>query len=106
MRAGKLRARIKIQDKQTIKDPITKINTVKPVTVYECWAEIQQPIGRKFYEAAVAHLESSVFFNIRYKDGIKPGMLVVYGDKTYEIEQVRQDLQYKSFTSLQCKEVM
>lgn len=106
MNPGRLKHRIEIQEKKTIKDPVTKLPTETFVTVYSCWAEIEQPKGRKFFEAAVAHLEYAIFFNIRYKEGIKPGMVVCLNEKKYEIEEVKQDLQYKRWTTLQCREVI
>lgn len=106
MNPGRLKHRIEIQEKKTVKDPVTKLPKETLVTIHECWAEIEQPTGRKFFEAAVAHLEYAVFFNIRYKEGIKPGMVVSFKEKTYEIEQVKPDLQFKRWTTLQCKEVV
>ena len=106
MNPGKLKHRIKIQQKQTIKDPITKLPKEVLVTVHECWAAIDQPKGRRFFEAAVAHLEYAVFFQIRYKEGIKPGMIVTYDGRNYEIEQVSYDFQDKRWVTLQCKEVV
>jgi SPP1 family predicted phage head-tail adaptor len=106
MNPGRLKHRIEIQEKKTIKDPVTKLPTETFVTVYSCWAEIEQPTGRRFFEAAVAHLEYAVFFHIRYCEGIKPGMYVKFGDTTYLIEQVRPDLHRKRTTTLQCKEVV
>ena len=106
MNPSRLRHQIKIQEKQTIKDPVTKLPKEEFVTIHECWAEIEQPTGRKFFEAAVAHLEYAVFFNIRFKEDIKPGMVVSFKERTYEIEQVKLDLQSKRWTTLQCKEVV
>lgn len=106
MNPGKLRHRIQIKEKQIVRDPVTKLQKETLVTFHECWAEIEQPKGRKFFEAAVAHLEYAIFFNIRYKEGIKPGMVVCLNEKTYEIEEVKQDLQYKRWTTLQCREVV
>lgn len=105
MNPSRLRHRIEIQEKKMVKDPETKLSKETLVPFYQCWAEIQQPYGRKFYEAAVAHLEYAVFFKIRYKKGIKSGMYVSFDDKTYEIETVKPDLQYKRDVILQCKEV-
>jgi SPP1 family predicted phage head-tail adaptor len=106
MNPGKLKHRIKIQDKQIIKDPVTKLTKEQLVTIYECWASIDQPRGRRFFEAAVAHLEYSVFFQIRYKEDIKPGMYVNYSGRNFLIEKVSHDLQDKKWTTLQCTEVI
>ena len=54
MNPGRLKHRIEIQEKKTVKDPVTKLPTETFVTVYSCWAEIEQPTGRRFFEAAVA----------------------------------------------------
>jgi SPP1 family predicted phage head-tail adaptor len=105
MNPGRLRNLIEIQEKQVAKDPGTKITTENYVTVRKCWAEIQQPYGRKFFEAAVSHLEYAVFFKIRYRKDVKSGMFVDFGGKKYEIEEIKPDLQGKQDMILQCREV-
>ncbi|WP_054948975.1 phage head closure protein [Numidum massiliense] len=106
MNPGRLKNRIEIQHKTAVRDPDTKITKQKWQTIHKCWAEIEQPTGNRFYQAAVAHLEYATWFKIRQKDGIKPGMRVVYQDHKYLIEHVKYDLQHKRFVSLQCKEVV
>ena len=105
MNPGRLRNLIEIKEKKVVKDPVTKIATENFVTVRKCWAEIQQPYGRKFFEAAAAHLEYAVFFKIRYRKDVKSGMYVSFDNKTYEIEEIKPDLQGKSDMILQCREV-
>jgi SPP1 family predicted phage head-tail adaptor len=106
MNPGLFRHRIQIKDKQTVRDPVTKLQKETLVTFHECWAAINQPKGKRFFEAAVAHLEYAIFFQIRYKEGIKPGMIVTYNGRNFEIAQVSYDLQDKKFVTLQCKEVI
>lgn len=106
MNPGRLKNRIEIQEETTVRNPVTKLNEKVWAAFHKCWAEIDQPTGRNFYQAAVAHLEYVIWFNIRYKDGIKPGMRILFGASVYEIEQIKPDLQSKKSTSLQCKEVI
>lgn len=106
MNQGKLKNPILIKEKKTTKDPVTKLPKEEWVDFCKCWAEIEQPKGRSFYQAAVAHLEYVTWFHIRYKKGIKPGMRVLFHERSYEIEEVKQDLQNKQYTTLQCKEVI
>jgi len=106
MNPGRLRNKIKIQEKQMVRDPETKLMEKKLVTIHNCWAEIEQMTGRKFFNAAVAHKEYAIFFHIRYKEGLKPGMIVSFNGREFEIEEVKPDLQYKRMTTLQCKEVV
>lgn len=105
MNPSRLRRRIEIQEKQMVRNPYTKLMEEQWVTIYTCWAQIEKPYGRKYFDAVVAHLEYAIFFHIRYKDGIKPGMRVHFNNTDYDIEQVNPDLQYKRMITLQCKEV-
>lgn len=90
-----------------MRNPVTKLYENVLVTIHECWAYIPETASiYKRYQAAVAHLEHASWFEIRYKEGIKPGMKVIYKNFSYEIEDIKLDLQRKEFTLLQCKEVV
>src|SRR5690625_134850 len=106
MNPGRLRNRIEIQEKQTIRDPDTKLPIEKWVALHKCWAQIYQPRGRNFYQAAVAHKEYITWFNIRDRDGIEPGMRVLFKNRRYEVEQVNPDFQHQKTMALQCREVV
>lgn len=106
-RRGKYNNRIKIEEETSVRDPETKLNVKTWVTIHQCWSYIPQTSNIKsLYQAAVAHLEHAMWFEIRYKDGLIPGMRVVFKEKSYVIEDVKMDHQRKEFTLLQCKEVV
>lgn len=106
MNPGDLDCRIEIGENKTIRNAVTKMNVEQWIPFHTCWAEKYEPIGRSYYQAAAAHLEYVVWFNIRPKAGIKPGMQVRYKDRTYDIEQVKEQTRKKNIVSLQCKEVI
>lgn len=106
MNPAKLDCRIEIGDTITVRNPETKLNEEQWSSLHECWAEKYEPTGRSFYQAAVARMEYVVWFNIRPKDGIKPGMKVRYKERVYDIEQVKESNRQRNLTSLQCKEVI
>src|SRR4051812_17156480 len=107
MSRGKYNKRIQIQEEQSVRNPVTKLIETTLVTVYECWAHLPQTASLyKIFQASVAHLEHAIWFEIRYKEGLKPGMYVIFNNQTYEIEDTKMDYQRKEFTLLQCKEVI
>lgn len=107
MSRGKYNKRIQIQEEQSVRNPDTKLMETTLVTVYECWAHIPQTASLyKLFQASVAHLEHAIWFEIRYKEGFKPGMMVLFNNQSYEIEDIKLDFQRKEFALLQCKEVV
>ncbi|MGG4200778.1 phage head closure protein [Peribacillus frigoritolerans] len=105
MNPAKLDCRVEIGQNKSIKNPETKLNEMVWVPFHSCWAERYEPAGRALFEAAVSHLENEVFFNIRPKDGITPGMLLKYKGEEYKIGPVRYGTRKKNLTSLQCRRV-
>nr|WP_309101809.1 phage head closure protein [Fredinandcohnia onubensis] len=104
---GKYSKRIQVKKVELMRDPNTKLMVEREKTVYECWAYLPQTSSIKsLYQAAVAHLEHAIWFEIRYKEGLEPGMRVTYKNFSYEIEDIKLDFQRKEFTLLQCKEVV
>lgn len=107
MSKGKYNKRIQIQEEQSVRNHVTKLFENIPVTIHECWAHLPQTASLyKIYQASVAHLEHAIWFEIRYKEGLKPGMSIVFNNQTYEIEDTKMDHQRKEFTLIQCKEVV
>lgn len=97
---------IEIQEERQVIDPVTHIQKKEWVTIRKCRAQFSQPRGRNYYRAAVAHKEYITWFNVRHKEGIQPGMRVLYKDRKYIIEQVNPDYQFMRNMALQCKEVV
>lgn len=107
MSKGKYNKRIEIQEEQEAQNPDTKISESTWVTFYSCWAHLPQTASiYKIFQASVAHLEHAIWFELRYKEGLKPGMKVLFAGRSYVIEDVKLDYQRKEFTVLQCKEVI
>jgi SPP1 family predicted phage head-tail adaptor len=107
MSRGKHNKRIQIQEEQEIRNPNTKLIESTWVTIYTCWAFLPQTASLyKIFQASAAHLENTIWFEIRYKEGLRPGMRVFFNDQSYEIQNVNLDYQRKEVTLLQCKEVI
>ncbi len=114
MNPARFKHRIEIQEEKTVRNPVTKLNEKQLITFYKCWAEIDQrdrvtggaPIFREFYQASVERNEILLTFNIRFKEGVTTNMRVLFNNKTYNVAQVRPDLQEKRTTSILCKEVV
>jgi len=107
MNPARLKHPIKIQEERVFKDPDTKITKREWITIRECRAEFNQPRGKNYYQAAVAHKEYITWFNVRFvDDSIEPGMRIIFKNRKYEIEQVNPDYQRKRLTSFQCREVV
>lgn len=59
-------------------------------TFAECWAGLEFP-GTKSDEGVIADQEVSattVYFTIRYRDGMDAKMRIVYGGKYYDIQNI------------------
>ncbi|MDV2683805.1 head-tail adaptor protein [Alkalihalophilus lindianensis] len=106
MNPSKYRNRIAIGSFENFRNPVTKIVQKKFSTFYECWSAVVEPTNWQSFKVAVERAEARIFFEIRYVEGIKPGMLVSFKDKHFEIEEVKPDFQYKRETVLQCKGVV
>ncbi|MBI0440912.1 phage head closure protein [Bacillus velezensis] len=99
---GKLKNRIRIEKRITGQNEETMKPEHKWVSFAKPWAEIMQPRGRWIIQAAAEHQETTVWFRIRYRKGIEPGMRVVFNDEEFKIEQTIPDLQDRTLLTLQC----
>ncbi|MEG1358376.1 MAG: phage head closure protein [Clostridia bacterium] len=58
------------------------------VTVFTAMAAIRDVSGREFYEAASHQLENIVTITLRWRNGLRNDMRLIYGGTTYEIVQI------------------
>ncbi|KMM55444.1 hypothetical protein ACH95_19110 [Bacillus glycinifermentans] len=100
---GKLRHRISIEERIAGQNEKTMKPEFKWVLFARPWAELMQPRGRWIIQAAAEHQENTVWFRIRYREGVEPGVMrVVFKGKLYKIEQTIPDLQDQVLLTLQC----
>lgn len=92
MRAGKLRHRITIQEKQSQQDQTTGEMIDSWVTVAEkIPAEIVPLSGREFIAAKAEQSEITARITIRYRKGINDTMRILHNDRIYSIQAVLAD---------------
>lgn len=107
MKAGELRHRIMIQEKQT---PVAQNDYGEEVITWsevaEVWAAIEPLRGREFLEAQRAGAEVTTRIRVRHRDGIRPEMRVVWGDHVYDIEAVIHVEERRREIHLMCKELV
>lgn len=72
-------------------------------TVYADQIDVR---GREFVAAASEGFEDMTRFNLRYRDGIKQGMRVLFGGISYNIIQVSDPDGRRRELRLTCREVV
>jgi SPP1 family predicted phage head-tail adaptor len=87
MRAGKLRHRIEIQHKVTLRDPSSG-NFLEPswVEFANVWASVEDSSARDLVAAKAAKSQATGRMVIRYRPGVLPTMRVLYRGEIYSIE--------------------
>lgn len=107
MKAGPLRHRITIQQKQT---PVTQNDYGEEVITWSevdtVWAAVEPLSGREFLEAQRAGAEVTTRIRIRHRDGILPEMRVVWDSHIYDIENVIPIEERQREIHLMCKELV
>lgn len=87
MRAGLLRHRIELQKLVTTEnewgDPVKEWRTIATV-----WALVEALGGRLYFEAQQTVAQSDHRMIIRYRPDVEPGMRVLHGGKSLEIQAV------------------
>lgn len=87
MRAGKLRHSITIQQQSTTQDSYgQQVETWTNVATV--WASVEPLRGKEYFESKQEKAEVTTKITMRYRDGILPKMRVVFGSKTYDIQDV------------------
>lgn len=104
MNPGKLRHKIAIERKTTIKDA-EGISKESWVQFTAPWAAIIPLIGREKIQAAAISAEASIRVEIRYKAGITAEMRVNYGGRILELVAPPLDIEERHVEMhLYCKE--
>lgn len=103
MRAGELRHRVTIQQMQDTQNEYGE--PVKEwVDVVTVWASIEGLRGREYFEAQQTMAQADHRIKIRYMDGIKPTMRIVYGTRIFSIQSVLDPDGRRRELHLICKE--
>ena len=105
MRAGDLRHRVTIQEKQVTKNSYGE-EVITWQDVATVWAAVEPLRGREFLEAQRAGAEVTTRIRIRHRDGIRPEMRVVRGSQIYDIEAVINVGGRGRELHLMCKELL
>ena len=103
MEAGKLRNRVTIQKKSVVRDSYGA-ETITWVTHCQAWASIEPLRGREFMEARQAQAELTTRIRVRYQSGIEPEMRVLFGTRTFDIQDVIHVLERRREIQLMCTE--
>lgn len=105
MRAGNLRQRVTIQDKQATRDSFGEevITWVELATV---WAAVEPLRGREFLDGQMATAEVTTRIRIRHRDDIKPEMRVVFGTKIYDVLSIIHLEERERQDHLMCQEII
>lgn len=105
MRAGQLRHRVTIQQKDPTQDQYgEQVPTWNQVA--EVWAAVEPLRGREFLEAQRVGAEVTTRIRIRHRDEITPEMRVVWGDHVYDIKAVIHVEERQREIHLMCKELV
>ncbi|MBN2909153.1 phage head closure protein [Polycladomyces sp. WAk] len=104
MRINDLRHRVTLQKKNVIKDSEGLV-TETWIDVATVWAAVEPLRGREYFEAAVVNAENIVRIRMRYRDGVKPDMRVIYSGRIFNITSVIDIDERHREMHLMCREV-
>jgi SPP1 family predicted phage head-tail adaptor len=102
---GDLRKRCTIQEKQSTQggSGAEVINWVEVVTV---WCSPEPLRGQEYLEASRLQADLDIRFRIRYHEGIRPAMRVLYDGRTFNIVSVIHVKEQRREMQLMCKELI
>jgi len=103
MQAGRLRHRITVQKKSVTRDGFGAevISWTKHV---DAWGSIEPMRGREYMEAKQVQAGVDTRIRLRFQAGITPGMRVLYGSRTFDIQSVINVLEKGAECQLMCLE--
>lgn len=105
MRAGELRHRITIQEQGETKDSFGA-DTLTWQDFATVWAAIEPLQGREYFAAQQVHAEVTTKIRIRYLPGVKPSMLVLFGNRKFNILAVTNSNERNRELVLMAKELV
>lgn len=103
MNAGTLDKRIKILVRQ---DAETTYGTTEQqfAEVISCWARIEPARGRLYYEVQKTRTENSYKITIRFRKNLNESMIVQYGARQFEIQNIVDPSEAHVYLELYCTE--
>jgi len=107
MRAGRLRQRVTIQQKDS---PVSQNDYGEETPTWEkvatVWGSVEPLRGREFLEAMREGAEVTTRIVIRHREGIAPEMRAVVGSHTYDIVSAIEVEMRGREMQLMCREVL
>ena len=91
MRAGELRHRLQLQERIEGQDPITGAIISEWQIVATVWGKVEPLSVRDFIASGALNSEITTRITIRYRQGVKPTMRIIHGEKIYDIIGVLPD---------------
>ena len=106
MDIGRMRHRITLQEfKETgrnrFNEPITE-----RVAFATVWASIEPIVGREYWAKHQVQAEVTHRIRMRYREGVKPTMRVIFKEREFSIESVVNYQERNVDLQLMCKEVV
>ena len=102
--AGALNKRITLVKPSNDQDPLTGAAGADQ-TVAIVWASIKPMSGGELYRAQQFNSEATILVVIRHRQGVSADMTVKYGDRTFFILAVLDELEQHVQLNLLCKEL-
>ena len=103
MKIGKLRQRITIQQLSTNTDSFGQGE--KGWTHFAtCWAAVEPLSGKEFWNAQTIAAEITTRVKIRYREGVKPTMRILFGSRIFEIKAITDPEEAKRELQILCSE--
>lgn len=103
MNAGTLDKRIKFIQNQDVETE-NVITEQKPVEVLSCWARIEPVRGREYYEAQKIRTVNSYKITTRYRPNLNESMIIQYGSRQFEIENIVDPYEAHVYLEFYCTE--
>ena len=105
MQAGKLRHRVKIQEKINLQNPDTGAVTPQWQDIATVWADVVALSAREFIAAQATQGEITTRITIRYRSGLTNDSRIIFRDEIYNIEGVLPDaISGREYLTLPCSE--
>lgn len=107
MRSGRLRHYITIQSLAPVQDATTG-NVTDTWTLFAAVrAEVRPATVREFIAAGAEQAKITVIITIRYLEGIKPSMRILFGEHVYNIENALPDPKSgREYMNLPCSDII
>lgn len=89
MRSGPLRHRVTVQVRASAQDPSGEPrNEWQPFVTR--WASVEPLVGREFFASQERNGRVQTRFRMRFVDGLKPAMRIIWQSRVFDITAVQQ----------------